>query len=130
MFPVKKIMSKNVTKLPADKPVSGVVVSMQTSHCGSVVIAEGDEYVGIITERDLVLKVMGTGKDLEKTLNREIMSSPVMTIDEEAGIIEANDLMDLHQIRHLVVVNKKGEMVGVVSVRDLLHPVYLGDTTW
>ncbi|MFH1995059.1 MAG: CBS domain-containing protein [Nitrospinota bacterium] len=130
MFPVKKIMSKNVTKLPADKPVSGVVVSMQTSHCGSVVIAEGDEYVGIITERDLVLKVMGMGKDIEKTLNREIMSSPVMTIDEEAGIIEANDLMDLHQIRHLVVVNKKGEMVGVVSVRDLLHPVYLGDTTW
>ncbi len=130
MFPVKKIMSKNVTKLPADKPVSSVVESMRTGHCGSVVITNGDEYAGIITERDLVLKILAEGKDPEKVTNKEVMSSPVFTIDESASIMEANDLMDLHKIRHLVVLDKKSQMVGVVSVRDLLHPVYLGDLEW
>lgn len=130
MFPVKKIMSKRVAKISADKPVSSVVESMRTGHCGSVVITNGDEYAGIITERDIVLKILAEGKDPEKVTNREVMSSPVFTIDENASIMEANDLMDLHRIRHLVVVNKKAEMVGVVSVRDLLHPVYLGDVVW
>jgi CBS domain-containing protein len=130
MLPVKKIMSKNVARLPADKPVKSVIVSMQTCYCGSAVIMEGDSYVGIITERDIILKVVATGKDMAKTLNREVMSSPVVTIDEDASIMEANDMMDIRQVRHLIVVNKKMEMVGVVSVRDLLHPVYLGDETW
>ncbi|MEK7274801.1 MAG: CBS domain-containing protein [Candidatus Desantisbacteria bacterium] len=130
MLPVKKIMSKNVANLPADKPIRSVIISMQTCNCGSAIIIENDTYAGIITERDLILKVLAAGKDLDKTQNREIMSSPIVTIDEEATIIEANDLMDMKQIRHLVVVNKKMEMVGVVSVRDLLHPVYLGDYTW
>lgn len=130
MFPVKKIMTKNVFKLPADKPVRSVITSMQTCQCGSAVIVEGSEYVGIISERDIILKVVATGKDIDSTLNREVMSSPVITIDEDATIMEANDLMDLKQTRHLVVVNKKMEMVGVVSIRDLLHPVYLGDHTW
>lgn len=115
MLPVKKIMSKNVAKLPADKPVRSVIASMQTCHCGSAIITDGDEYVGIITERDLILRVMVPGKDMGKTLNREVMSTPLITIDEDASIMEANDLMDLKHVRHLVVVDKKMEMVGVVS---------------
>lgn len=130
MLSVKNIMSKNVAKLPADKPVSSVIISMQTCNCGSAVITEGDEYIGMITERDLILKVLAPGKDMKQTLNREVMSTPLITIDEDATIIEANDLMDLKNIRHLVVVDKKLELIGVVSVRDLLHPVYLGNETW
>ena len=130
MLPVKKIMSKNVAKLSADKAVRSVLISMQTCNCGSAIIIENGTYIGIITERDLVLKVLAAGKDVDKTQNREIMSSPIVTIDEDATIMEANDLMELKQVRHLVVVNKQMEMIGVVSVRDLLHPVYLGDYTW
>ncbi len=56
----------------------------------------------------------------------KIMNSPILTVDAEASILDANDTMDKHNIRHLAV-SEEGAIVGVISVRDLIHPMNLNE---
>jgi CBS domain-containing protein len=130
MIPVKKIMVTHIGRMSAETKALTLAEAMEACGCGSVFITEKGKYVGIVTERDLVIKVIAERKDPEEVTAKDIMSSPIITIEEDKTIIDANDLMDKHHVRHLGVVDKEGNMIGVVSCRDLLHPVYLGKESW
>jgi CBS domain-containing protein len=85
-------------------------------------VERDDRVVGIVTEPDIVRKVVGAGLPAYYTHVEDIMSTPVICIDERRPITEAADLMQQHHTRHLAV-SQSGQIVGVVSVRDLLQPV-------
>jgi CBS domain-containing protein len=99
---------------------------MLDKKIGCVLIEHSGQLIGIITETDIVRKAVGQDMDLTKTLASKIMNAPVLAIDSEASVLEANDMMDKHHIRHLAV-TEEGNFVGVISVRDLLHPVLLDE---
>jgi CBS domain-containing protein len=82
--------------------------------------------VGIVTESDIVRKVIGEDRGHYQVSVESIMSSPVVGIEERRPITEAADLMNKHRTRHLGV-TKAGILVGVVSVRDFLRPVSIDD---
>ncbi len=75
-----------------------------------------------MTESDIVRKVLGASLLPEKISVEEIMSAPIIGIEENRPIIEAADLMETNQTRHLAV-TRSGNIIGVLSVRDLLRPV-------
>ena len=75
--------------------------------------------VGIVTDTDLVRRAMATDKDLNSLTVEEIMTSPVCSIEETRTVGDAHDMMGDLGVRHLGVTNA-GEIVGVISVRDLL----------
>ena len=93
---------------------------------GSVLIEDSGNLIGIVTETDIVRKVVGQDVSLQDTLASKIMNAPVLTIDAEATILDANDMMDKHNIRHLAV-KEEDNIVGVISVRDIIHPVNLDE---
>jgi CBS domain-containing protein len=95
---------------------------MKTHKIGSVFVKRDNRIVGIVTEPDIIRKVIGAERVPYYVPVEEIMSSPVIGINWQRPIIEAADLMDQHRTRHLAVLNG-GSVVGVLSVRDLLHPV-------
>ena len=123
---VKQIMSKAIEKVSIDVSVKDVAKMMTEKKIGSVLVEHQGNVIGIITETDIVRKAVGQDISLQDTLASKIMNSPVLTIDAEATILEANDMMDKHHIRHLAV-TEEGTFVGVLSVRDLLHPVLLDE---
>lgn len=92
---------------------------MRRYKIGSVFVEEGDRYIGIVTESDLVRKGLTKEVPLE-TPARSLMHAPLLDIDIEKTPIEANHLMHLHGIRHLAV-SEKGKIVGMISVRDLVR---------
>ncbi len=78
---------------------------------------------GIVNETDMVRKV--TAKDISPAVIQveQVMSTPVISIDRTQPITKADELMDRHHTRHLGV-TENGRIIGILSVRDLLHPIY------
>lgn len=89
-------------------------------------IEQNDRIVGIVTEADIVRRAIGVGHMPGFIPVSTIMSSPVIGIDGMRPITEAADLMERSQTRHLAVM-ESGDIVGVLSVRDLLHPVSIDE---
>jgi len=99
--------------------VSEIAKIMVKQNVGAVVVARDDEPLGIVTERDILERVVLANKDLDEVVAQEIMTEPLLTIDSTRSIGEAIGIMRKNNLRRLVVV--KGEkLVGLVTERRLL----------
>ncbi len=99
--------------------VSEVAKIMVRQNVGAVVVARDNEPLGIVTERDILERVVLAKKDINEVVAQEIMTEPLLTIDSTRTIEEAIDIMHKNRLRRLVVV--KGEkLVGLVTERRLL----------
>ena len=124
MVPVKQIMSKILLKIDSKSTIQEAAKMMKRERVGSILVTQGDQISGIITETDIVQKLVAAHLDPTSTAVEMVMSSPLLTIEAERSVLEANDLMDRKHVRHLGV-TEQGKVVGMISVRDLLHPLYL-----
>ncbi len=103
----------------ADDPVLHAVRAMNDEAAGSVlVLGPNDELVGIFTERDVLTRVIEGRCAAHDTSVGEVMTPAPLTADHETPLDEAHSLMRLHGVSHLPVV-EKGEVIGVVALRDL-----------
>ncbi|BCA53672.1 CBS domain-containing protein [Nitrospira sp. KM1] len=121
MVPVKSFMiprEKFVT-VERDTDVQTAARIMRDKGIGSLFVTNSKEIVGIITDTDMVRRVVAAGADTHKTSVEQIMSAPIMTIEEGKTLLDANDLMAQTHMRHLGV-SRDGKLVGMISVRDLV----------
>ena len=126
MLTVGTLMKKELVTVDAGTSVVDAAKLMKTCNVGSVLVSEKGQIVGIVTESDVVRKFVGADKAPYFIAVEDIMSSPVLGIEERRPITEAAELMNRHHTRHLGV-TKSGALVGVVSVRDFLQPVSVDD---
>ena len=126
MVTVGTLMKKELVTIDAGTSVVEAAKLMKTCNVGSVLVAQEGQIVGIVTESDVVRKFVGAEKVPYFVPVEDIMSSPVLGIEERRPITEAAELMNKHHTRHLGV-TKSGALVGVVSVRDFLQPVSVDD---
>ena len=122
MIKVGHLMKKDLACVPSWTTAAAAAAVMQQWTIGSVFVERHGELVGIVTESDIVRKVVGLGRLPERIFVEEIMSAPIIGIEDSRPIVEAADLMENHQTRHLAV-TQSGKIVGMLSVRDLLRPV-------
>jgi CBS domain-containing protein len=115
---VKDLMTQNIISILPETSVVEATRIMSTRDISSILIKTGDDYIGIFTDRDVMRKVVASGLDPNNTVVREIMSSPLITISEDAGIEEAAEKMRDRKIRRLVVINE-GAVVGIISESDI-----------
>lgn len=116
---VDSMMVKDVYTLKKDATVQEVAKKMKAHSIGSVVIVENKKPVGIITERDLVKRVIVENKNTKETKAEEIMSKPVIAVYDATPLSEAIDLMREKKIRRLVAVNKDDETTGILTADDI-----------
>jgi signal-transduction protein with cAMP-binding, CBS, and nucleotidyltransferase domain len=108
-----------VLKIAADASVFDAVQLMVAMNVGSLLVTDGDEIAGIVTERDYLRRVTLEGRTDRETPVHEIMSSPLVVVMPETTIDECMAVMTDRRIRHLPVV-EDGDVVGVVSIGDLV----------
>jgi len=116
---VSDIMSRPIIAEGEETLVTKIAEEMEELGIGSVVITKEGKPVGIITERDIALKVLLKDKSASEVKAKEIMSSPLVTIEPEASAEEACKLAARKRIKRLPVV-ENGVLIGIVSIRDLL----------
>lgn len=121
---VSSVMVRNVKTANEVQSVKMVAKIMADYNIGSVVIVSGNNAakpVGIITERDIV-RMVGLEQVLTlETPARDVMSKPVITIEEGSSVKDALQEMELHDIRRLPVVDKDKTMVGIVTDKDIFR---------
>ncbi len=120
---IRDIMSKPVFSVPADATIIDAVNLMVDKKIGSVLVKNGNEYVGILTERDILARVVAAQKDYNTTKVNEVMSSPLLTVPASASLGQATDVMKINGVRRLVV-KEKDQVVGIFSQRDLLNAIH------
>jgi CBS domain-containing protein len=124
---VKHIMIEDVVTAKVNITIRDAFKTLQEKHVGSIILMDdGEKCVGIFTERDAI-RIVANEVPLDTTID-QVMTKNVSTIGEEASLDEAKRLIISHGIRHLPVVNSKGELVGLLSVRKLLDD-FFGLTT-
>jgi CBS domain-containing protein len=107
-----------VTALFSDS-VSSIVEKMISNNIGAVIIVSGGQPVGIVTERDVIEKVVRSHKDPRKTHAQDVMSSPLISIDVVGSVSDALKMMRDMKLRRLAV-TRNGRLVGIVTERRLL----------
>ena len=121
MVSVKSFMiprEKFVT-VERDMNVQTAARIMRDRGIGSLFVTNGKEIIGILTDTDMVRRVVAAGADTQKTTVEQVMSAPLLAIDENKSLLDANDLMAKTHTRHLAV-TQDGRIVGMISVRDLV----------
>ena len=116
---VKDVMSSPVVTLDEDETSNKVANLMEENELGCVILTKNGKPVGIITERDLVIRVLAKNIAPDTVKAKEIMTAPLLTIQPEATISEAARRMSRLNIRRLGVVYK-GNLVGLLSSKDIL----------
>jgi CBS domain-containing protein len=114
---VSDIMTKAAVSDQADDTLPEAARKMWEQQTGSLIVMDGEELAGIITERD-ILKAVATGTELEKTRVEDVMVRELVTIHPGASLREAASVMTDKWIRHLPVIDQ-GKLVGILSQRDL-----------
>jgi CBS domain-containing protein len=110
---------RNVFRIEAGASVFDAVKKMVETNVGSLLVMEGDEVVGIVTERDYLRRVTLEGRKDHDTPVREIISSPLIVATPETTVDECMALMTDRRIRHVPVV-EHGDVVGMISIGDLV----------
>ena len=115
---VKDIATRKLIVVDENDSVYDAVVMMTAEDIGAIVVASVREPVGILTERDLMKKVVLEERDPKNTKVGEVMSKPLITIRSDASFGEATQLMQERKIRRLLV-EEDGKIVGIITQRDL-----------
>jgi CBS domain-containing protein len=109
----------DVLKIDASATVFDALKKIVELNVGSILVTEGDEVVGIMTERDYLRKIAIQGRTSYDTLVGEIMSSPLVYVTPETTIEESMAIMTDRRIRHLPVI-ENDDVVGIISIGDLV----------
>lgn len=121
MKKVGEYISKNVISIDGEKSLLDAVSSMRENGVSSLLVKEQDKIIGIFTERDLLVRAdFNNPGGLSAIKIKDLMTNNIKTADIDESYINVIDLMQKHNIRHMPVV-KDGNIMGIVSVRDLMN---------
>lgn len=115
---VRQVMTKDPIEVDAGSPIQEVAGRMRDEDVGNILVTEGSELKGIVTDRDIVIRAIAEGKDTSQATVGEICSGELRTVEPDTSVGDAIRLMTEASVRRLPVV-ENGRPVGVVAIGDL-----------
>ena len=123
---IREIMTSNPSTVEPYTTVVDAARVMKQEDAGVVPVTENGRLTGMVTDRDIAIRVVAEGKDPQSTTVQEVASKNLVTLDPEQDLDEALRLMAQHQVRRLPVVEEDGRLVGIVAQADVARE---GDDT-
>jgi len=119
MGQIRQLMTVKPRTVKMGDSIVDAAKLMRGEDTGIAPVVDGDRLVGVITDRDIAVRVVAEGRDPEATKVDEIASEDLVTVDPQQDLEEALRLMAQHQVRRLPVVEEDGRLVGIVSQADV-----------
>jgi len=116
---IRELMTVKPRTVKTGDSIVDAAKLMRGEDAGIAPIVDGDRLVGVLTDRDIAIRVVAEGKDPGATKVEEVASHELVTLDPEQDLDEALRLMALHQVRRLPVVEQDGKLVGIVAQADV-----------
>jgi len=117
---IKDLARKDVVTVEPDSTVKEVADNMRRETVGSVIVEGSGHPAGIITDRDLTVRILATDKDPKSLDASDLMTEDPITIEETAGLYELCDLMSKDAVRRMPTVNEDGKLTGIITLDDLI----------
>jgi CBS domain-containing protein len=115
---VKDIMTRSVAYINPDSTVTEAAQLMQKHNVGSIPVCDQSGVIGMVTDRDIVVRNVAHGTDPHKTPVKQVMTSQVTTVEPDMDLNQVSDIMSKNQIRRLPVV-ENNKLIGIVALGDL-----------
>ena len=117
---LSEIMTRDVVVLQPDDSLQSAAKKMRDRNIGFLPVCDGEELLGVISDRDLTIRALADGMDVNIMLGRDLMTAPAIYCFDDQDVSEAAKIMEENQIRRLVVLSRDDKrLVGVVSLGDL-----------
>ena len=123
---IRDAMTSNPRSVDTSSTVIEAARLMKEADVGPIPVVDGDRLVGIVTDRDIAIRVVAEGRDPQSVTVGEIASKDLVTVDPQQELDEALRLMAQHQVRRLPVVEEDGRLVGILAQADVAQQ---GDDT-
>ena len=118
---VQEIMSTNVETIKPTSSLRATARALSNLNVGALPVVDDGNLVGIITDRDISVYAIAIGRDPQSTDVQKVMSKDVFTCNENQNLSEAAEIMKLHNIRRLAVIDDNNDIAGILSLDDLAH---------
>src|SRR4051812_16290534 len=116
---IRDVMSRGVATVHPDTSLRDAADLMKELDVGVLPVCDGDQLHGMVTDRDITVRAVARGLDPVNARIREVMSDDAFWCYEDQDVSEATHLMDEHQIRRLPVMDRHGNLVGILSIGDI-----------
>ena len=119
---IEALMTPNPACCTPETPVAEVAKLMMQHDCGEIPVvasANSSGLVGVVTDRDIVVRLVASGEDVRRATAASCMTQPALCLPPDAQVSDAIEMMQSHQVRRLPVVNDDGEVCGIVAQADL-----------
>jgi CBS domain-containing protein len=119
---VSDVMTKDPACCTPETPLRDVARLMVECDCGEIPVVDSKRTlrpVGVVTDRDIVVRCVATGRNPLEAEAEDCMSSPVVTVTPDADLEDGSDLMEKHQLRRIPVVDEAGALCGIVAQADI-----------
>ena len=124
-MPITECSNSTVVFCDASTPIPEVAALMRRNHVGDVIVIEERDYgripIGIITDRDIVVESVALGTDASVFTAGDMMTSPVVCVREDEGLLETLRLMRQHKVRRMPVITDAGTLFGIVTLDDIIN---------
>jgi CBS domain-containing protein len=116
---IKDVMTSEPRTIDAGQSVAYAAKMMRDEDVGLAPIVEDDKLIGMLTDRDIAIRVVAEGRNPDEVMVGEVASKQVVTVDPQQDLDEALRIMAKHQVRRLPVVEEDGRLVGIVAQADV-----------
>ena len=117
---LSEIMTRDVVVMQPDDSLQSAAKKMRERNIGFLPVCDGEELIGVISDRDITIRALADGMDVNIMLGRDLMTAPAIYCFDDQEVSEAAKIMEYNQIRRLVVLSREDKrLVGVVSLGDL-----------
>lgn len=117
---LREFCQRKVISISPESNILEACRLMETNNIGCLVVQERGKMCGILTDRDIALKVTGESRNPQKTKAREIMSHSPVRIPVEQSLQQLTNLMRVHRVRRVPIVNGADEVLGIVTMDDII----------
>ena len=116
---VKDVMHQGIAWVQPDTPLAEIAKTMRDQDIGSIPVGENDRLVGMVTDRDIVVRGLAAGGDCAQLKAGDVMTKPIVYCRADEDIEDSLRIMEKNQVRRLPVIDGNKRMVGILSVSDI-----------
>jgi CBS domain-containing protein len=117
---LSEIMTRDIVVIQPDDSLQSAAKKMRDRNIGFLPVCDGETLIGVLSDRDITIRALAEGMDVNIMLGRDLMTAPAIYCFEDQDVNEAAKIMEENQIRRLVILSREDKrIVGVVSLGDL-----------
>lgn len=126
---IKDVMSRHIATVGEETTIADTAVLMEEYNIGVVPVVEQKQLLGVVTDRDIVLRCVAKGKDITQTKVKEVMSKNMVSVSPDQPLDMALQAMAGRQVKRLAVTDQ-GKLAGVISLSDIARIRSSAETSW